>query len=282
MKTSNNLVCPSCGSNNLINKDCQICLEFRCTTTLNIPTIKSNLTEKFSNYTKNSGLDAYKSSEPMQESDYYPKYIPKGSELILDVGGGDGNALAKFARENQKSRVYVCDTDLSNLIKVPTREISNLYPICCQADMMPFSNGSVDVIFSLFMVEHMEDYVYSDFLFSAAKLLKPEGKLIIATDAPFYDKYVHPILRFLKTRKWMTTRFLEKYDALKPKIHHHNLKSAIASAKFIEKHGFFVQGIQRHLFAGRHFPFNFFYELSPPLIMDIASTMYVISCKNKS
>ena len=46
-----------------------------------------------------TGMESYSPQLPSLASDYYPRYIPDGSKIILDVGGGDGNALAKYAQE---------------------------------------------------------------------------------------------------------------------------------------------------------------------------------------
>lgn len=268
-------VCPKCNTPNFDNEHCSLCFGgFKEIS--GIPAILSKATSEFYGYTEKAELDEYSSQVPTQASDYYPRYIPEDSRLILDVGGGDGNALANYAQGNPNSKVFVCDADITNLVRVGRRGLDNLLPFCCQADLLPFGHESVDVVFSLFMVEHMDDYSYSRFLFRAFELLRPGGTLIIASDSPVYDKYIHPLERFARYRIWKTTGFLEKYDASKIKIHHFNLKQPTDAAQFISKHGFFVQDIKLHLIGGSSNPVALFYELLPSFCYDLFSTMYVV------
>ena len=129
------------------------------------------------------------------------------------------------------------------------------------------------------MVEHMYDYQYSDFLFEAKRVLKDGGKLIVATDSDFYDKWIHPLQRLFSLKdKFKSSKFLEKYDCNKIAIDHHNLKSPYQTRDFIKRHGFFVQDIRLHLIAGRRILGALAYEIFIPKIFaqKFLSTMFIV------
>ena len=270
--------CPKCKTKDFSNPLCPFCC-VGLKEVSGIKVIESRATREFLGYAQKTGMESYNSRLPTEASDYYPRYIPDGSKIILDVGGGDGNALAKYAQENPNSVVFVCDADITNLARLSKRKIDNLRPLCCQANLLPFGDGEIDAVFSLFMVEHMDDYNYSDFLFKSYELLKPGGVLVIASDSPLYDKYIHPIERFARQKVWRTTGFLEKHDVTKNRIHHHNLKTPIKAEQFISKHGFFIQDNKRHLIGSSHNFFRLLYEFMPKIVLDVMSTMYVIVAK---
>lgn len=279
MKIDKEIVCPQC-FNHFAGLKCECGYEVYIEN--EIVVFPSKLVDIFRGYAKQTGLEAYNKKEPNQASDYYPRYIPDDAEIVLDIGGGDGMALANFAKENTKSLIYVVDADFTNIQRVPLRNLKNLKALNCSATKLPFKNESVDVVFTLFMVEHMYDYQYSDFLFEAKRVLRKDGKLIIATDGDIYDKWLHPLQRLLSTKeKFRTSRFLEKWDVDKIAINHHNLKSPYETKELVEKHGFFIQDIRLHLISGRRKIGALLYELLIPKIFaqKFLSTMFVLISK---
>lgn len=266
-----NIICPKC-KGDFNNFKCNQC-GYEIKEANGVIIFPSSLVSTFDGYSLHTGLEQYMSEEPNVASDYYPRYIDDNASIVLDIGGGDGMALANFAKGNCSANVYVVDADIKNLSKVSKRNIDNLKPLNCSATSLPFKDKSVDVVFTLFMVEHMYDYQYSDFLFEAKRVLKDGGKLIIATDSDFYDKWVHPLFNRLKT-----TSFLEKYNCEKVAIDHHNLKSPFQTKKFIERHGFFVQDVRLHLISGKRLFAALMYEIFIPKIFyqKFLSTMFVV------
>ncbi|MDW8289904.1 MAG: methyltransferase domain-containing protein [Armatimonadota bacterium] len=271
-----NLICPLCHAE-FQNYQCVAC-GYEVLEEKGVLVFPSRLVRVFSGYSTKTGLEAYTRPEPNPPSDYYPRYIPEAARVVLDVGGGDGWALAGFAQSHPSSTVYVVDADFDNLVRVPKRGLCNLRALNCTATMLPFRDESVDAVFTLFMVEHMYDYQYSDFLFEARRVLKPGGKLIVATDGDVYDKWLHPILRLLIERRFRTSGFLEKWYAMTESTNHHNLKSPYQTKRWLDQHGFFIQDIRLHLIAGRRWIAKIAYELLlPPLFTQkFLTTMYVV------
>jgi SAM-dependent methyltransferase len=271
----NFIVCPRCKSTfdeNLICKNCG----YKVLTEKGVYIFPSETLNFFRGYCKTTGLEAYLQESPNPPSEYYPRFIDNFSQIVLDVGGGDGWALARFAENHPNSTVFVIDADFENIVRVPKRNLKNMIALNATATKLPFPDNSVDVIFSLFMVEHM--YEYSSFLLEAKRVLKEGGQLIIGSDGDFFDKWIKPFIYLVKKRKFKTSRFLEKYDCYKRAIHHHNLKSPYQAKKFIEKHGFFIQDIRLHLIAGRRFLGALLYELIIPkaVAQKFLTTTYLI------
>lgn len=272
-----NIVCPMC-KGEFSGLKCNDC-GYEARQVCDVTVFPSNLVSTFDGYSLHTGLEQYASHEPNKASDYYPRYIDGNIDIVLDIGGGDGMALANFAKNNKNTNVYVVDADIKNLSKVSKRGISNLKSLNCSATNLPFKDNSVDVVFTLFMVEHMYDYQYSDFLFEAKRVLKDGGKLIVATDSDFYDKWIHPLQRLFSLKdKFKSSKFLEKYDCNKIAIDHHNLKSPYQTRDFIKRHGFFVQDIRLHLIAGRRILGALAYEIFIPKIFaqKFLSTMFIV------
>lgn len=239
----------------------------------------SKIVNTFRGYCKQTNLEQYNKKEPNIASDYYPRYIQDDALNILDVGGGDGMALANVAKENSSSNIYVVDADFENLQRVPKRGLTNLKAFNCSATKLPFKDSSIDIVFTLFMVEHMYDEQYSDFLIEARRVLKEDGKLIVATDGDIYDKWIHPFQRFLNPKeKFATSGFLEKHNHTKVAINHHNLKSPYQTRDFIQKHNFFIQNIRLHLIGGRKKLGALAYEILIPKIIaqKFLSTMFIV------
>ncbi|MBI87374.1 MAG: hypothetical protein CMG63_04755 [Candidatus Marinimicrobia bacterium] len=274
---TNDIICPVCKDNKFDNYKCPCgyVIEYD----QNVIVFPSNLVNKFKNYSKKTNLESYNQLEPNPASEYYPRYVQDDAKVILDIGGGDGLVLANYAKENPNSKVYVIDADFNNIKRVPFRKIENLVALNCSATSLPFDNNSVDTVFTVFAVEHMYDYDYSEFLFEVKRVLKKGGRLVIATDSDIYDKWIHPIFRIFSFKeKFFTTGFLEKWNVSKTAIDHHNLKSPRQTETFVKKHGFFVQDIRLHLIGSNWWLGQILYETIIPKILaqKILSTMYVL------
>ena len=83
---------------------------------------------------------------------------------------------------------------------------------------------------------------------------------MIQSDAAFFDKYIHPVLRLLRGKGWRTSDFLQRWDTTVHAVDHHNLKTGREQQRIIERHGFFVQGNEQPLLFSNRVVFAALYE----------------------
>jgi ubiquinone/menaquinone biosynthesis C-methylase UbiE len=197
----------------------------------------------FATYSMDTGIAQYV-GQTLVEHEYYLRFLQPGRQFMVDLGGGDANASALWARRNPEAELVVADMDGHALAKAARRGLANLTPLRTSAERVPLADAAVDVVFSTYVVEHLYDWELSDFYREAMRLLKPGGRLVIQSDAPLFDKFIHPVLRLLRERTWRTSNFLERWKTSIRAIDHHNLKTAREQAAVIERHGFFVQGVE--------------------------------------
>ena len=202
-----------------------------------------NLDNRFGAYSQATGLEQYLSAKA-NEHPYYQRFLPAEARVIADCGGGDGNASALWARMNPQAEVAVIDMDDWALRKAARRGLPNLTPVRHTATALPLASESVDVVLSAYMVEHMYDWELSSFYREAKRVLRPGGRLIVQSDAPFFDKYIHPVLRLLNSGRWRTSSFLEKWNTGVRAVHHHNLKTPGDARQWIERQGFVFLGME--------------------------------------
>lgn len=215
----------------------------------------------FSNYSAECGVPQYTTTD-LVEHEYYLRFLAPGpSALVLDCGGGDANASALWARRNPGGELVVADMDGFALRKAVDRRLPNLIPLQTPVLSLPFLSGSVDVVFTTFMVEHMYDWELSPFYLEAKRVLKPGGSLIVQSDAAFFDKFIHPVLRLIKGEGWRTSQFLDRWRTHVRSLHHHNLKTGEEQARIIAEHGFFIQGMEVPLLFSNRVAFAAAYEV---------------------
>ena len=216
---------------------------------------------RFENYSFDTNLPQYVGTE-LVEHEYYLRFIPDRARLVVDCGGGDANASALWARLHPDADLVVADMDDFALRKAAQRGLANVTPIQTPIESLPFADASVDVVFSTFVVEHLYDWELSNFYLEAHRLLRPGGLLIVQSDAAFFDKFIHPVLRLLKGKGWRTSEFLQRWDTGVRAVHHHNLKTAREQRCIIERHGFFVQGVETPMLFSNRAAFAAVYELA--------------------
>jgi SAM-dependent methyltransferase len=195
----------------------------------------------FEDYAVGSGLPSY-TTGPLIDNAYFTRFFPLGAKTVMDAGSGDANASAHWAATNPDGHLYAVDCDEGALQRALRRNLPNLTTIKAPSARTPFPDGFFDAVISVYMVEHMYDWELSEFYHEALRVLRPGGTLIITSDAPFFDKFIHPVLRLIRNRNWRTSSFLERWQPSVRSIRHHNLKTARTAAADIARHGFFVQG----------------------------------------
>ncbi len=101
-------------------------------------------------------------------------YRGDGNELVADIPAGEGAlALALFNRGMRKVISGEIDADLFKpkgrlpLVKLDLR------------DPLPFREGSLDALFCIEAIEHMENPYH--FMRELARVLKPGGRLYLST-----------------------------------------------------------------------------------------------------
>jgi 2-polyprenyl-3-methyl-5-hydroxy-6-metoxy-1,4-benzoquinol methylase len=111
------------------------------------------------------------------------KHIAKGSDLILDVGCGNGWAAKKLLAKGKE--VVSMDISVYNPVKVlQENQHENHAAVVADAYHLPFKKDSFDVIIASEIMEHVSDPKL--FISQLMKALKPSGKLIITT--PYDEK----------------------------------------------------------------------------------------------
>ena len=214
---------------------------------------------RFQTYSMDSNLAQYIGTA-LEENEYYLRFLPDTARLIVDCGGGAANASAPWARLHPEADLVVVDMDEFALEKSVHRNLPNLTPLMAPIASLPLADQAADVVFSTFVVEHVYDWELSDFYIEARRVLRPGGRLVIQSDAAFFDKYIHPVLRLLKRQGWRTSHFLERWNTGVQAVHHHNLKTAREQQAIIERHGFFVQGVEVPLLFSNRVAFAALYE----------------------
>lgn len=210
----------------------------------------------------------YISEIPTSPATYYTRFLPAAPAKVLDAGGGDGNATADWAQIYPAGEVYVMDLSLHGLRKVLRRNIANMVPVCASVDgRFPFVDASFDAVITVFMVEHLRPSSLDCFFQESWRVLKPGGSLVVATDTAFYDRWVHPIERMIRTGRYISN------DPT-----HVNLMYPRQCEALIERHSFTLKARAIHLMAGRHRLIRSIYKLLPTAIVErYFSTMFVIS-----
>ena len=229
--------------------------------------------ERWTNYHTDPDSDrhiasgGYISTEPTHHNEYYTRFIPDDVLRVLDVGGGDGNTTSCWAERHPKGIVYVMDLSLHGLKKVQRRNQSNMVPICAPADRrLPFMDAYFDVVSTVFMVEHLTPAAVRRFYREAARVLKPNGRLVVASDTKFYDQFTHPLERLIRQG-----RFIRNDPT------HINLMTPRQCEMGIASEGYRLIDRSVHWVAGRHSYIRAFYRLLPAGVAEaVFSTMYVI------
>lgn len=213
---------------------------------------------------------AYIEEIPAPPATYYTRFLPAMPCQVLDAGGGDGNATADWAKIYPAGKVYVMDRSLHGLRKVLRRNLNNMIPVCASANRrFPFADAYFDVVITVFMVEHLTPSQLDRFLQESWRVLKPGGSLVVASDTAFYDRWVHPIERMIRTGRYVSN------DPTHINLMHPRQLEAV-----IEHQGFTLKTRAIHLIAGRHGLARGIYKLLPaPIVERYFSMMFVISAK---
>lgn len=99
---------------------------------------------------------------------------PVSGLTVLDVGGGPGYYARAFRRAG--ASCLVVDAALLEILRAPDRVGED--SVVGTADRLPVADGSVDVVFSSNMLEHVRGP--SDVLGEMVRVLRPGGLLVVS------------------------------------------------------------------------------------------------------
>jgi SAM-dependent methyltransferase len=125
---------------------------------------------------------------------------------VVDIGGGTGAIRKLFP----KGCTYIClDVELPKLIGFRNK-VEGGPAVQADAARMPIAPGSVDVVVCTAVAHHLTNQTLDDVMSEAARILKPNGKLI------FLDPIVAP-RRIIGRIMWSLDRgsFPRSADALR-------------------------------------------------------------------
>jgi ubiquinone/menaquinone biosynthesis C-methylase UbiE len=105
-------------------------------------------------------------------------------ETVLDVGCGTGTlALEAYARVGATGRVSGIDPGPQQIARARSKAARRGLPIDFQLgviERLPFPDQSFDVVLSTLMMHHLPDDLKRLGLSEIARVLKPEGRLVVA------------------------------------------------------------------------------------------------------
>lgn len=182
------------------------------------------------------------------------KYLPiDPSALVLDLGCAQG-ILSYFLR--RKGGIWIsADLDMTNLISTQKLLKENLIRI--KEGVLPFKNGSLDIVVSLDYLEHLEDDQLC--LEEVHRVLKKDGLLIMATPRTgklFLLNRLRPLLG-MKLEFYGHKREGYQLQDLINKLE----KAHLTAGKHRRFSGFFTEGIELIL----NFLYMKFFSSSAPM-----------------
>jgi ubiquinone/menaquinone biosynthesis C-methylase UbiE len=136
----------------------------------------------------------------------HPHYVrfTDGWKIMLDMGCGDGTMSASSAHKVR--HIYCLNPGYIALQVLQKRGLRNMYPVNAFGEKTPFKDNFFDGVFNIFVIEHVGDPL--PMLAEIHRILKPSGRLVIATDTANYYRFLRPIFQWKQMgwrrgwRKW--------------------------------------------------------------------------------
>ena len=134
-----------------------------------------------------------------------------GKPLILEIGFGSGEHFCSLLRTHPDARLIGSEVFLNGLAalltrllrdeaEAPFRDRLRLWPDDARTLVARLPDACLDQLFLLFpdpwpKARHAERRIFQpDFLAQVARVLKPEGRMTVATDHPVYRDWVLDVL----------------------------------------------------------------------------------------
>ncbi len=111
----------------------------------------------------------------------------RDGETVVDVGTGTGLALPRLAGANPSGRTLGVDATPAMLRRARTRirrrRLSSVDLRIADAAHLPFATGSIDAVFSSYVLDTMEASRRQRAIREAARVLRPGGRLAVVSMA---------------------------------------------------------------------------------------------------
>ncbi|HET6603739.1 MAG TPA: malonyl-ACP O-methyltransferase BioC [Xanthomonadaceae bacterium] len=133
------------------------------------------------NYEATAVLQQQVAERLLEQLEYLQGRTP---ERIVDVGAGTGRATVALRRRYRRARVVAVDLALPMLQQARARGswLRPLHAVCADAQALPLSEASIDVLYSSLCLQWVEDIdaAFAEF----RRVLRPEGMLLVSTFGP--------------------------------------------------------------------------------------------------
>lgn len=207
------------------------------------------------------------SSELLPPNPYYTRFTD-GWEMMLDLGCGDGVMSANSA--HKVHHIFCLNPGYTALQVLQKRGLNNMYPVNAFGERMPFRDDFFDGVFNIFVIEHIENHI--SILHEIRRVLKPDGRLLIATDTAFFYKYLRPLF------EWRKLGWRKGWRKWKPNDPTHiNMIAPSDLRRWLKKSGFQIVEEHIHFFTGK---FRRLFGWLPHSIWETClSSMFVLVCR---
>jgi SAM-dependent methyltransferase len=112
----------------------------------------------------------------------------QSGDQVLDVGCGTGTlAIAVQRRMGSTGRVFGVDPSREQIARARSKATRRHLPVAFQVgviEQLPFADETFDVVLSTLMMHHLPAPLRRQGLAEIARVLKPDGRLVIADFAP--------------------------------------------------------------------------------------------------
>lgn len=159
-------------------------------------------------------LKAYKPKQPSDMSyatriNVLPKPDTSDESLILDVGCGPNDYISAIPGR------HIFLDDIMDVYVDKLAAAHDGLRVCARTELMPLASSSIDIIYSINMIDHVDDM--PETIAEIHRVLKPGGKVYLQTyfnshplletepgvfDRYFLDHYIRPLFDFERVRTY--------------------------------------------------------------------------------
>jgi len=150
----------------------------------------------------------YGSERPLPPENFWIEFVERyrdfqPSDIILDAGGGDSVWTASL--DSRVRRIYNVDASLYQLLKARKRDLRRSILINGDVTQISFKDDCIDVIFEIYVFEHLSFKKALKAIEEYYRILKQGGLYLIVTENPFGEYMYKRFLAKLLRRKFGTS-----------------------------------------------------------------------------